>query len=135
LHDIVFTLSKKGINKETTYTPIAEPSKENKPFDVAEYFALLGLDDYPKMLGTDHVPILQLDEKQMTDFMNGTFPWSTGLREDGTPMRKRVILGGSTVTLRNEQTNLVNEDEEVVEEVDELDENLLDDAPKAGGFF
>lgn len=135
LHDIVFTLSKKGVGTDTSYTPVPEQSKDDTPFNVAEYFAMLGLEDYPPLLGTSHVPILQLDEQQMQAFIEGEFPWSSDTQADGTPKRKRVMLGGSMVTLRNEQVASVQEDDDVVEDVEEMEDVVIDDTPRKGGFF
>lgn len=132
LHDLVFTLSKKGQGKETTYTPLLE---ETTKFSVSEYFGLLGLSDYPAIVGAvgDKAPIMQLSKEQMVEFIDGKYPWSTG---DGSGNSRKFTVLGATVTLRNEQTGISTPAEATVEELDELDElEEIDDTPSKESYF
>ena len=128
LHDLVFTLSKKGEKLDTSYTPILEDTSK---FDVAEYLGLLGLEDFPQLTGIDHVPILQLTEEQIVNFLKGIYPWAS---KDGGDYKKRTVLGGVTVTVRGAQTAIVDEEEDdVVDEVDDFE--ATNDRPSPTGFF
>lgn len=132
LHDMVFTLSKKGIGKDTTYTPIFE---EVSKFDVADYFATLGINDYPIIVGTvaDKAPILSLTYEQIQDFIDGQYPWSTG---EGATQRKFTHLG-STVTLRGGQTEIETpKDAEIVETIEDGEPlEYVADTPKTDTKF
>lgn len=120
LHDLTFTLAKRGQGKDTTYTPIFE---EASTFSVSEYFGLLGLDDYPLIVGKveDKAPIMDLSLEKMENFIAGQFPWATN--EDGTPSARSYTVLGTTVTLRNEQNKAFEGKEK--EQVNDLDEEVL----------
>lgn len=107
LHDMVFTLVKKGIGKDTTYLPMWEET--TKGFSVSEYFGLLGLSKYPQIVGKveDRAPVMVLSREQIDNFIAGKYPWSTN--EDGASTTKKYAVLGSTVTLRGEH-NAIAED-------------------------
>lgn len=136
LHDMVFTLSKKGQGKETTYTPLFEEVSE---FNVENYFSLLGLEDYPKLVGksSEKASILDLSLSEMEDFINGKFPWSSTASAEAQPSRKYTMLG-TTVTARNEHATVTpptsaEEVEEFTEDFEDVAE--IDDRPKSESFF
>lgn len=134
VHDLVFILSKKGTGKETTYVAMLD---ETSPFNVTEYFGLLGISDYPKIVGSveDKAPILQLSREEMEDFINGKYPWSANGTTNGSSSSRKFTSLGTTVTVRNEQVNVVVDAEDVVaiEEDDEIE--IVDDTPSSESFF
>lgn len=133
LHDMVFTISKKGEGKDTTYTPMFD---EVSPFSVTDFFASLGISSYPTLVGPVNAktPIMELSAQQMTDFVNGQYPWSSG--EGATQSRKMTVLG-SQVTVRNEQTSVAmpSPTTDIVDDLDEDAISYVDDTPKETSFF
>lgn len=140
LNDMIFTLIKKGVMKDTTYLAMFE---EKSPCNVGEYFESLGLKDYPAIVGLtgERTPVTMLTHTQIVDFIGGKYPWSTG---EGSTQRKSTLLG-ATVTTRGEsaKAELPAEAEDIVDmklpEADESanpdDDSVFDDKPKTKDSF
>lgn len=138
LHDLVLVISKQGVGKNTTFTVIPD---EVSKFSVADYFQDLGLTTYPPLVGKpgERTPILALSASQMTDFLGGKYPWSSG--ENFTPKKHAVL--GSTVTEHVENPKIsaaiegakTSEEAPVTEDDAEDAKDFEDDAPTPKHFF
>lgn len=134
VHDLVFILSKKGTGKETTYVAMLD---ETSTFNVTEYFGLLGISDYPKIVGSvdDKAPILQLSREAMEDFINGKYPWSANGTTNGTGSSRKFTSLGTTVTVRNEHTKVDVAGDAVTDINEDAEIEIVDDAPSSESFF
>lgn len=112
LHDIIFTITKKGVKTDVNYTPIPE---KDAGFDVQVFLGKLGLNEFPVFVSDTSGFLLKLDKQGMTNFINGIFPWGSGAGgEGGAESKERFYTPiGSTVTVHSSNSPM-QESKEVV---------------------
>lgn len=134
LHDLTFTITKKGKGTDTTYTPIME---DKSAFSVSDYFEFLNITDYPKIVGPvgERCPIMILSAEQMTDFIDGKYPWSDGNTEYAESTRKYTTLGAQVTVRGDTARTLASNTPAPKEEVDEVDVEAVADFSDNTSFF